>query len=118
LAGRMTAGSHSSEEILVAVGASAGPRLAELVVDEKASEASRGEASRLLGRVGDRAAREQAGARLVERARRQKWVQEATLKAIGLVGGDHSVAYLTALAEDSHQNPAVRSKALQALAQG
>jgi hypothetical protein len=129
LAGRMSEGGHNSEQILTAIGGRAGARLAEVVADPRASEASRLVAARLIGQLAtkgatagaqpaDRAAREQAGAKLVEMARVERQPEEASLERLGLVGGDHAVAYLTRLAEDTHQTAVIRKKALLALAQG
>lgn len=118
LAGRMTAGGNSSDKILRAIGPRAAPKLAEVIGRPTTSEASRGEAAKLLGAIGDKPSREQAGAKLVEAARREKQLQDSTLQQIGWVGGDHAVAYLTQLAEDTHQQPGVRAKALLALAGG
>ena len=117
LAGRMTAGGQSSEKILSAIGAKAGPRLAAVLVDGASSEASRLTAAQLCNRVCDREARAQAGAKLVERAKRERVIQEATLQQLGLVGGDHAVAYLTQLGGDVRQTAQLRQKALFALAQ-
>ncbi|MSP63065.1 MAG: hypothetical protein EXR72_22555 [Myxococcales bacterium] len=116
LAGRMTAGGQSSEKILGAIGARAGARLAEVVGDGSTSDQSRMEAARLIGKAGDKAAREQAGATLVERAR--KAPKDDTLQQLGLVGGDHAVAFLTQLAEDGSKPEKLRKTALLSLAQG
>jgi HEAT repeat protein len=116
LATRLSAGGQGGEKMLEAIGARAGARLGEVVADASTSDASRMQAAELLGKLGDEAVREQAGARLVDRARRGRNVSEATLREIGLVGGGHAVAYLTALADDGHQTTDVRQKALLALA--
>ncbi len=118
LLGRMSEGGHSSEQILMAIGSRTGGRLNELVVDAGASEANRREAARLLGKVGDAAMREQAGAALVARARSGGEPEEALLLQIGLLGGNHAAHYLGQLAEDGHAKEPVRQKALFALAQG
>ncbi len=118
LAGRMNEGGHASDKILTAIGARAGPRLGEVIADARTSDGSRMAAATLLGKIGDRAARDRAGVALVERARKEKTLQDATLMQIGLVGGDHAVVYLTHLAEDGHLGEATRRKALLALAQG
>lgn len=118
LSGRMSAGGHSTDKIMEAIGARAGARLVEVIGDAKSSPASRMEAARIVGKIGDKAAREQAGVKLVELARKERQPSEATLQQIGLTGGDHAVAYLTQLAEDDHQTAVVRQKALFALAQG
>lgn len=117
LEGRMTAGAASGDKVLAAVGAAAGPRLAALLADPATSDANRTAAARLLGKVGDHAGREQGGAALVERARRDRQPSEVTLAQLGLVGGDHVVAYLSSLAADGRQGPEVREKALVALSQ-
>jgi HEAT repeat protein len=118
LAGRMTAGGKSSDQILRAIGPRAAPKLVEVIGAPGTTDASRGEAARLLGAIGDKASREQAGAKLVEAARREKQLQDSTLQQIGQVGGDHAVAYLAQLAEDGHQPAGLRAKALLALGQG
>jgi hypothetical protein len=117
LSGRMSAGGSSSDRILTAIGARAGARLVEVIGDAKTTPPSRMEAAKLVGKIGDKATREQAGVKLVELARKERQPPEATLQQIGLVGGDHAVAYLTQLAEDGHQTAVVRQKSLFALAQ-
>lgn len=117
LVGREDAGGHSGTLILTTIGAHAAPRLAELVVDGKRGDSERLAAAGLIGKLADRGLREQVGARLVEQVRRELEPNEIVLKRIGLVGGDHVVAYLTALAEDVHQPVEVRARALFALAQ-
>jgi len=118
LAARASEGGHSSEKIIGAVGARAGPRLVELLGDPRSSDGSRMLAAQLLGKIGDAQAREQGGVKLIERARKEKTPSEATLQQIGLVGGDHAVAYLTQLAESAGASEKARQKALYALAQG
>ncbi len=118
LAHRMSMGSHSSDKILVAIGARAGARLAAVLTDQGSSDGSRLEAARLLAKVGDKETREQAGAKLVEEAKAQRQLQDATLKQLGLVGGDHAVAWLTKFAEDDKQQVKARQKVLLALSEG
>ena len=117
LAGRMSAGGQGGEKILEAAGARAGQKLSDMIAAPASSEASRLEGARELGRLGDAASRERAGAALVEKARHERTPTEGTLQEIGLVGGDHAVAYLTQLAEDSHGTEVTREKALLSLAQ-
>ena len=117
LTGRMTAGAHASDQILAAVGARAGGKLAAVIADPATSEPNRTEAARQLGKIGDKPAREQAGAQLVERAKKAKKLEESLLQQLGFVGGDHAVAWLTAVAEDGKESPALRAKSLFALAQ-
>src|SRR5262249_3223440 len=118
LAGRSSEGGHSTEQILTAIGPRAGNRLVEVIGDNRTSDASRMMAATLIGKLGDKPAREQAGTKLVEIARREKTIQETTLQMIGLVGGDHATAFLTQTAENPQAGDKVRQKALFSLAQG
>jgi HEAT repeat protein len=118
LAGRSSEGGHSTEQILTAIGARAGNKLVEVIGDSRTSDASRMMAATLIGKIGDKPAREQAGVKLVEIARREKTIQESTLQEVGLVGGDHATAFLTQLAEDGKTGDKIRQKALFSLAQG
>ena len=118
LAARMSLGGQSSDKILSAIGARAGGRLAAVVSDRGASDSSRTEAARLLGKLGDKAMREQAGASLIEAAKHERQLGDVTLKELGLVGGDHAVAWLSQLAEDDKAPIQSRQKALLALSLG
>ncbi len=118
LAHRMSMGAHGTEKILTAIGPRAGARLAEIAGDRGAPDGDRLDAARLLGKIGGREAREQAGGKLIEEAKGQRSLQETTVKELGLIGGDHAVAWLSRLAEDDHQQALQRKRALLALTEG
>jgi hypothetical protein len=114
LAGRMSAGGHSSEQILMAIGPKAAPRLMELLQPGSSQLVP---AASILGKLGDKEVRARAADQLIERVRKAgPRVDEADLQAIGLIGGPHATAYLVEAAE--HGSPESRQKAMLALAQG
>jgi hypothetical protein len=116
LAGRMSAGGHSSEKILTAIGPKAGPRLAELLVPGSQQLLP---AASLLGRVGDPDTRARAADGLIQklRAAGPRGLDDDSLQALGLVGGPHATAFLVDTAEHAPAEEK-REKALFALAQG
>lgn len=114
LAGRMSAGGHSSEVILKAIGAKAAPRLGELMQPGSKQLVP---AAALYGKIASAAARATAADQLIQRIRRAgPRMDDESLQALGLVGGARATAFLLETAE--HGPEAVREKALLALAQG
>jgi HEAT repeat protein len=116
LSARATLGGESSEKILRAIGPAAVPALLPLVKGGPDLIL----AARLVGELGDGAAKKAATAPLIELARRgpggTKSVPEPVLHALGLVGGPEATAFLLQLANEAGSD--TRSKALYALAQG
>jgi HEAT repeat protein len=114
LAGRMSAGGKSSEQILIAIGPKAAPRLVELMQPGSSQLVP---AASIFGKVADLDARARAADALIGRLRQQgPRLDDASLQALGLVGGPRATAFLVETAE--HGNEATREKALLALAQG
>jgi HEAT repeat protein len=114
LAGRMSAGGHSSEQILTAIGGKAAPRLTELLQPGSQQLLP---AAGILGKIADRDARARAADQLIQRIRQAgARLDDSWLQALGLVGGPRAAAFLVDLAE--HGSEATREKALLALAQG
>jgi len=119
LTGRMSAGGHSSEKILVAIGPKAAPRLAELLQPGSSQLVA---AAGIFGRVADADARARAADGLIQKLRQlgPRGLDEASLQALGLVGGTRATAFLVETAEHgpSATNGETRERALLALAQG
>jgi hypothetical protein len=115
LAGRMSAGGHSSEKILLAIGPKAGPRLADLLVPGTPQLLP---AAGIFGRVADPDTRARAAEALIGKIRPtgKRGTDDQSLQALGLVGGPRATAFLVDLAE--HGSAEVREKALLAMAQG
>lgn len=116
LEGRMSAGAHSSEQILLAIGPKAAPRLAELMQPGSSQMVA---AAVILGKIADRDASARAADALIERIRKAgpRGLDDASLQALGLVGGPRATAFLVDQAEHAPA-AATRQKALLALAQG
>ncbi|HEX8950939.1 MAG TPA: hypothetical protein VF997_12260 [Polyangia bacterium] len=116
LNGRMSAGGHSSEMILVAVGAKAAPRLAELMQPGSSQLVS---AAAIYGKVAPPDDRARAADALVQRIQKAgpRGLDEQALQALGLIGGPRATAFLVDQAEHAREE-ATREKALLALAQG
>jgi HEAT repeat protein len=114
LAGRMSAGGKSSEQILVAIGPKAAPRLVELM---QPSSSQLLPAASIFGKIATGDARARAADQLIGRLRLEgPKLDDASLQALGLVGGPRATAFLVETAE--HGSEAVREKALLALGQG
>ena len=114
LAGRMSAGGKSSEQILIAIGSKAAPRLVELMQPGSSQLVP---AASIFGKVADLDARARAADALIGRLRQQgPRLDDASLQALGLVGGPRATAFLVETAE--HGSEATREKALLALGQG
>jgi hypothetical protein len=114
LAGRMSAGGKSSEQILIAIGPKAAPRLVELMQPGSSQLLP---AASIFGKVAPAEARSQAADQLIGRLRQQGGkLDDASLQALGLVGGPRATAFLVETAE--HGSEATREKALLALGQG
>jgi HEAT repeat protein len=115
LAGRMSAGGNSSEKILVAIGPKAAPRLAELLQPGTQQLLP---AAGILGKIGDPDTRARAADGLIGKIRQtgRRGPDDATLQALGLVGGPRAAAFLIDTAE--HGSEELREKALLALGQG
>jgi hypothetical protein len=119
LAGRMSAGGHSSEQILVAIGPKAAPRLAELMQPGSSQLVP---AAGIFGKVADADARARAADALIARIQKAgpRSLDDEALRALGLIGGVRATAFLVDQAEHGRaDNEGVaRQKALLALAQG
>ena len=114
LAGRMSAGGHSSEVILKAIGAKAATRLAELMQPGSKQLVP---AAAIFGKIAGPEARAQAADQLIQRIRQAgPRMDDESLQALGLVGGARATAFLVETAE--HGPEATREKALLALGQG
>jgi hypothetical protein len=114
LAGRMSAGGSSSEKILLAIGAKATPRLIELLQPGSSQLLP---AAAIVGKVADGETRARAADSLIQRIHQAgPHSDDATLQALGLVGGPRAAAFLIDLAD--HGTEEGRQKALLALAQG
>jgi HEAT repeat protein len=114
LAGRMSAGGNSSEKILLAIGGKAAPRLIELLQPGSSQLVP---AAAILGKVADNEIRGRAADQLIQRIRQAgPNSDDATLQALGLVGGPRAASFLIDLAD--HGTEAAREKALLALGQG
>ncbi len=116
LNGRMSAGGHSSEQILLAIGAKAAPRLSELMQPGSSQLVS---AAAIFGKVAPPDARAAAAEALIQRIQKAgpKGLDEQALQALGLIGGPRATAFLVDQAEHGRDEP-TREKALLALAQG
>jgi len=116
LNGRMSAGGHSSEQILTAIGPKAAPRLSELMQPGSSQLVA---AAAIFGKVADRDARARAADDLIARIQKAgpRALDEQALQALGLIGGPRATAFLIDQAEHAHDE-AAREKALLALAQG
>jgi hypothetical protein len=94
---RSGAGTVGAEKIFAAAGpARVGPLLVPLVARLGAARAS---ACELLGRLGDAASRERAGAELSRSARTEAPLREDTVKCLGQLGGPSASALLGELAQ-------------------
>lgn len=113
LAGRMTAGAHSSKVILQAIGLPAAARLTALL--QPGSKQLLPAAS-LLGQIADAPRRDSAAQALLDRARQLGQIDSEALRALGLIGGSAATAYLLQTAQKGPE--ALRRPALAALAQG
>lgn len=116
LNGRMSAGGHSSEQILTAIGPKAAPRLAELMQPGSSQLVA---AAAIFGRVADVDARARTADELIARIQKAgpRALDEQALQALGLIGGPRATAFLVDQAEHAREE-AAREKALLALAQG
>ena len=116
LNGRMSSGGHSSEQILLAIGPKAAPRLAELMQPGSSQLVG---AAAIFGKVGDTDARARAADMLIQRIQKAgpRGLDEPALQALGLIGGPRATAFLVDQAEHAREE-ATREKALLALAQG
>ena len=116
LNGRMSAGGHSSDVILTAIGAKAAPRLSELMQPGSSQLVS---AAAIYGKVAPPDDRARAADALIQRVQKAgpKGLDVEALQALGLIGGPRAAAFLVDQAEHA-RDEAVREKALLALAQG
>ena len=116
LNGRMSAGGHSSEVILTAIGAKAAPRLSELMQPGSSQLVA---AAAIYGKVAPPDDRARAADALIQRIQKAgpRGLDEQALQALGLIGGPRAAAFLVDQAEHGHEE-ATRGKALLALAQG
>ena len=116
LSGRMSSGGHSSEQILLAIGAKAAPRLSELMQPGSSQLVP---AAAIFGKVAPRDARASAADALIGRIQKAgpRGLDEEALQALGLIGGPRATAFLVDQAEHARQEE-TREKALLALAQG
>jgi hypothetical protein len=114
LAGRMSSGGHASDQILMAIGPKAAPRLVELLQPGSSQLVP---AASILGKLGDGKVRAQAADTLIQRIHQAgARVDETSLQAVGLIGGPRATAFLVEAAE--HGSEESRQKAMLALAQG
>jgi hypothetical protein len=90
-ANHVEGGRHSAKEMLIAIGGQATPVAARVIADAKAPFDT---AVEILDKVGDKAAREQAGAALVARARGGAAATPAFWQALGTLGGQSVIAFL------------------------
>ena len=117
LVGRMSAGGHSSDQILTAIGPKAAPRLGELMQPGSSQLVA---AAAIFGKVADVDARARVADELVARIQKAggtRALDEPALQALGLIGGPRATAFLIDQAEHASKEEA-REKALLALAQG
>jgi len=116
LNGRMSSGGHSSEQILLAIGPKAAPRLAELMQPGSSQLVG---AAAIFGKVADTDARARAADMLIQRIQKAgpRGLDDEALQALGLIGGPRATAFLVDQAEHA-RDEATREKALLALAQG
>ena len=112
LTGRQTAGGHATAKILKAIGAKAGPPLVALL---KRPGPDFDLAARLLGQVGDEAARNQGGEVLLELARKEKPMKDATFEALGRVGGAAVIKFLGDIVERGRDREEDAKRSLLAL---
>jgi hypothetical protein len=89
--GHVEGGRHSVKEMLIAIGPAAAPLAGRIVADPKAPFAV---AVEVLEKVGDKAAREAAGAALVDRARGGAPAGDPFWQALGTMGGPRVAAFL------------------------
>ncbi len=110
-AGRTSGGRHSIDQILIAIGAPAGPLLVNLLQDPVTPYVAIAD---ILVKVNDAAAREKGGAALVKRAEGMKDVPLAMFRALGLLGGSAANGFLVAKMKKGAPAQAVlASQALQ-----
>ncbi|HEY2749038.1 MAG TPA: hypothetical protein VGL86_30665 [Polyangia bacterium] len=116
LNGRMSAGGHSSDQILTAIGSKAAPRLGELMQPGSSQLVA---AAAIFGRIADPDARARVADELIARIQKAgpRALDEQALQALGLIGGPRATAFLVDQAEHAREESA-REKALLALAQG
>lgn len=116
LNGRMSAGGHSSEKILVAIGAKAAPRLLELMQPGSSQLVA---AAAIFGKIAPPDERARAAEALIARIQKAgpRALDDQALQALGLIGGPRATAFLVDQAEHGHGEEA-REKALLALGQG
>ncbi len=109
--GRFVGGRHSLEKMLTAIGTPSGPMLVRLLQDPKAPYKGLAE---LLLKVGDEAARDQGGAALVRRAAAEKEIPNDLWIAMGTLGGQNVMDFLTQkLLKGPPAEAALAAKALQ-----
>ncbi len=116
LNGRMTAGGHSSEKILVAIGPKAAPRLGELMQPGSSQLVA---AAAIFGKIAPADERARAAEALIARIQKAgpRALDSEALQALGLIGGPRATAFLVDQAEHGRSEEQ-REKALFALAQG
>jgi HEAT repeat protein len=116
LNGRMSSGGHSSEQILLAIGPKAAPRLAELMQPGSSQLVG---AAAVFGKIADTDARARAADMLIQRIQKAgpRGLDEQAMQALGLIGGPRATAFLVDQAEHARDEN-TREKALLALAQG
>jgi hypothetical protein len=116
LNGRMSAGGHSSDVILTAIGPKAAPRLSELMQPGSSQLVA---AAAIYGKVAPPDDRARAADALIGRIQKAgpRGLDEQALQALGLIGGPRAAAFLVDQAEHGHEEK-TREKALLALAQG
>jgi hypothetical protein len=116
LNGRMSAGGHSSEQILLAIGSKAAPRLAELMQPGSSQLVG---AAAIFGKVADADARARTADMLIQRIQKAgpRALDSDAMQALGLIGGPRATAFLVDQAEHAREET-TREKALLALAQG
>jgi hypothetical protein len=112
LTGRQTAGGHATAKILKVIGPKAGPPLVALL---KKPGPDFDLAARLLGLVGDEAARNQGGEVLIEVARKEKPIKDATFEALGRIGGAAVVKFLADIVERGREREEDAKRSLLAL---
>jgi hypothetical protein len=109
--GRLSGGRHSSEKMLLAIGAASGPMLVRLIADPKAPYKGLAE---LLVKVGDEATRDKGGAALVRRAVAEGKISNDMWIAIGTLGGTNVTEFLTQKVQKAGpEEAAMAAKALQ-----
>ena len=116
LAGRMSSGGHSSDQILTAIGPKAAPRLGELMQPGSSQLVA---AAAIFGKIAAPDARARVADDLIARIQKAgpRALDEQALQALGLIGGPRATSFLVDQAEHG-RDEAGREKALLALAQG